>query len=214
MNIYCLSGLGADNSVFQFLSIPNVKFHFVDWIEPRPNEALKNYSKRLFENINLELPYSFLGVSFGGMIALEVASISSPTHCFSISSAVNRKELPWVYQWVLKTRVHSALPDFIFKKADPVLFHAFGLKSKAERLHFKTILRNTDVQFLKWALGSISSWEGQNSEKVISIHGTKDRVIPLPKRKVDLIIEGGSHVIVVQAAGVISDFIVEILKTD
>jgi esterase/lipase len=214
MNIYCFSGLGADNSVFQFLSIPNVKFHFVDWIEPRPNETLKNYSKRLCESINLELPYSFLGVSFGGMIALEVASIASPEHCFSISSAVNKKELPSVYRLLLKTKVYSALPDFVFKKANPVLFYAFGLKSKKEKLHFKKILQNTDVQFLKWALGAISSWEGQNSEKVISIHGIKDRVIPLPKRKVDLIIEGGSHVIVVQAARVISDFIGEILKTD
>jgi hypothetical protein len=198
MNIYCFSGLGADNSVFQFISIQNAKFHYVDWIEPELHETLKNYAKRLCESITLEPPYSFIGVSFGGMIALEVASIVSPEHCFSISSAVNKKELPLLYQRILKTRIHSILPDFIFKKANPVLFYAFGLKSKAEKRHFKKILLNPDVQFLKWAVGAISSWEGQNSEKVISIHGTKDRIIPLPKRKVDLIIEGGSHFMIVQ----------------
>lgn len=198
MNIFCFSGLGADNSVFQFLSIQNVKFHYVDWIEPKPNETLKNYSKRLCESITLEPPYSFLGVSFGGMIALEMACIASPEYCFSISSAVNRKELPLLYQWILKTRVHSILPDFVFRMANPVLFYAFGLKSKKEKRHFKKILLNTDVQFLKWALGAISSWDGQNSGKVISIHGTKDRIIPLPKRKVDLVIQAGSHFMIVQ----------------
>ncbi len=42
-----ISGLGADERVFQYLDVPVPDKNFVKWIDPRKNESLENYAARL-----------------------------------------------------------------------------------------------------------------------------------------------------------------------
>jgi hypothetical protein len=46
MKIYAISGLGADKRVFSNLSL-NYDIVHLDWIEPKPNESISEYSLRL-----------------------------------------------------------------------------------------------------------------------------------------------------------------------
>ena len=51
--IYCISGLGADYRVFKHLEKDFNLIH-IPWIEPKLNEDLLTYGKRLIQNINFQ----------------------------------------------------------------------------------------------------------------------------------------------------------------
>ncbi len=67
--IYYISGLGADERVFDFLTIKNINKTYIKWIEPLKNESLNSYSKRLIEQIDLSKEAILIGVPFGGIVA-------------------------------------------------------------------------------------------------------------------------------------------------
>jgi len=41
--VYCLSGLGADEKIFQRLQI-NARMKFIPWLQPFKNENIKHYA--------------------------------------------------------------------------------------------------------------------------------------------------------------------------
>lgn len=207
MNFYCFSGLGADKSVFQFLEIENTELHFVDWIEPLSNESLENYSQRLVSSLRLETPYSFMGVSFGGMIAIEASKITNPSNVFLVSSAQSSLEIPFLFRLLARTKLYNIVPDLFFRTPNFFAQFLFGTSCVTEKKLLNEIIRNTEVKFLKWALGAIVKWDPKENGMAIRIHGGKDRILPLRNQKIDLRIENGSHFLIVSHADQVSEFV-------
>ena len=79
-HIYLISGLGADERVFQFLDLSKIEHQFVKWNEPQRNESLASYCKKLTEQINQNQEIILIGVSFGGIIAQEIAKKAKITN--------------------------------------------------------------------------------------------------------------------------------------
>lgn len=52
-NVFFISGLGADNTIFQFLDLTYCKPVFLDWIKPDKREKLVDYALRLKEEYHL-----------------------------------------------------------------------------------------------------------------------------------------------------------------
>ncbi|MGN6647483.1 MAG: alpha/beta fold hydrolase, partial [Cytophaga sp.] len=70
MVLYFFSGLGADKRVFKKLRLPeHVEIRHVEWIQPQPEESLKNYVRRLSAVIQTDKPFCLIGLSFGGIVA-------------------------------------------------------------------------------------------------------------------------------------------------
>ena len=78
---YLFSGLGADHRAFQYLDVPGYAMIHVKWIEQEKNETLERYVKRLAKQITMPNPV-FIGLSFGGMVAIEVAKIVATEKLF------------------------------------------------------------------------------------------------------------------------------------
>ena len=53
-HIYLISGLGADERVFQNLDFGRLKPTFIKWIEPIKNETIEEYALRLSLQIKIE----------------------------------------------------------------------------------------------------------------------------------------------------------------
>ena len=212
MNFYCFSGLGADKSVFQFLEIEGVKFHYVDWIEPLNNESLEDYSQRLIGNLKLRTPYSFIGVSFGGMIALEASKNTDPTNVFLVSSAQSSLEIPKLFRLLERTKLYKIIPHRFFRTPNRFTHYLFGASRLEEKKILDNIIKNTDVKFLKWAFGAIVNWVPKENKKAIRIHGAKDRIIPIKSQMVNLSIGSGSHFMIVTHSGEVSEFISSYIK--
>lgn len=87
--IYILSGLGVDRRVFDKIDFGDLDVEFVDWITPLRNETLEDYTKRISLKITTENPV-LIGLSFGGMVAVEISKIIKTKKIILIASAKNK----------------------------------------------------------------------------------------------------------------------------
>ncbi|TNE56369.1 MAG: alpha/beta hydrolase [Bacteroidetes bacterium] len=211
--IYCLSGLGVDQRVFQALELDIYELVHISWIDPLKNESLDIYARRLFEQTQIDDDYLLMGVSFGGMIAVEVAKIKRPRKLILISSMINRHELSLHYRFLLRIGVHNWVPGNFFRNPGRLGAYFFGAKKENERGLLKKIMRDTDPIFLKWALGAISNWRNKADVDLFQIHGTRDKIISCPER-IKYEIVGAGHFAVFTHAHMVSESIKKILENE
>ena len=209
MTVYLIGGLGADVRVFDalMLTVPTV---FIDWIEPKDDESLKDYAQRLSTQIDKSQPFALLGVSYGGVIALEISQLLCPVLTIIISSVTHPNELPLLPRLANKLRLLRFIP-----KVTPPMFGVNYLFSAQNKRLLKLIVRDTDPSFVKWALQSLFAWEGcKLPSNFFRYHGTRDKLIPLRGEATK--VYGGGHFMVVdkglQISKVINNLLAEQLK--
>ena len=213
MKLYCISGLGIDQTPFEFLKIrSDYEFVYIDWIEPLNNESLRDYAIRLSEVIDDSEPFSLMGLSFGGMISIEIAKLKKPEHLILISSLAKPARMPRLYKLGRVIRIYNWFPFGLVKNNVRLTNKLFGIKGKAHQRVMRSVMEKTDASFLKWAVRSILTWKSDEDISHTLIHGTNDKIIPLLKSETDYIIPNGSHFMVVVKAGEISKIINGILK--
>jgi pimeloyl-ACP methyl ester carboxylesterase len=199
--VYLISGLGADESIFQNLDFKDAKPVFIKWIAPRVDDTLQTYAIRLSAQIETTHPI-ILGVSFGGMIAIEIAKYIDCQRVIIVSSAKTQYEIPFFYRFLGKLRLHRLIPITLFKQANLITYWFFGMQTNTERNLLKTILENTDSVFLKWAIHAILTWQHSTIiNKLIHIHGNQDRILPIKNlQNVDFTIKNGGHLMIFNQA--------------
>ena len=89
--VYVFSGLGADERVFHKIDFSSYDVHFIKWITPKKNESIESYALRLTLQITKPLPV-LIGLSFGGMMAVEVAKHIATEKIVLISSAKSKNK--------------------------------------------------------------------------------------------------------------------------
>ncbi|MEH3115893.1 alpha/beta hydrolase [Pedobacter terrae] len=214
MNTYFISGLGADQRIFSKLTLSEeIKIIHIDWIDPHKNESLEAYAERLSQIIDTSKPFALIGVSFGGMIAVEMAKLLKPVTTIIISSTMLSGHLPALYRFAGKLRLLNLIPAKLLKASNKLTQHYyFGTKSNSEKILLNRIIKDTDPHFLKWAIGSILSWENKiKPERIFHIHGTNDKILYSKKAIPDFVIESGTHFMVYQHARKISGIIDELI---
>lgn len=207
MKLYLIGGLGADERVFNYLRLDS-ETQIIKWIDPKPKEKLKDYSIRLLQQINQDEEFGILGVSFGGIIAIEISKLIKPKKLILVSSVETSAQLPQTYISIGKTQVLNLIPNQLIKPPKPLLGFLFGAKNK--RL-LKQIINDTEPEFIRWALNTIINWSNQETPiEAIRIHGTKDKLIPLKGEAIE--INDGGHFMIVDKAEEISKLINEQIK--
>lgn len=192
-NLYVFSGLGADKRVFNYLDFSKYNTTFIDWITPFEKETIEAYAKRLTAQITSEKPI-LIGLSFGGIIAIEVGKIIESEKIILIASAKNKTEIPFYYRFAGFLKLHKLIPTKLMKKSNFFSFWLFGIKNKENKNLLTEILKDTDENFLKWAIDKIVNWKNTTIPKNIKhIHGTADRILPIQFAKSDLQIIDGGH---------------------
>lgn len=210
--IYLIPGLGADQRVFQKLKLQG-SCENVAWIRPDPRESLSSYCRRLIEENNIQKGQVIIGVSFGGIIAMEVARQRKASQTIIISSVKSLKEMPSLFRLVGLLGLHKILPYTLFKKPFFILRYAFGPVSGSDYTLLKDIVRRTDLHFLKWAITSIVTWKPEEkAPNLVHIHGTKDRIFSAASLTDYLPIKGGGHFMVLNKAEEISRLIKEVME--
>lgn len=208
--IYFISGLGADSRAFRKIVFPeNFQIIHLDWISPEANESLKSYASRLALRIDATVPFYLVGLSFGGMLATEIAKERKPIHTFLISSIPTFKELPWYFRMAGSLSLQKLVPTGLLKKSNGIGLKFLGAKSEEERNLLRQLVIDSDPYFMKWALTCILTW--RNTERppcMTHIHGTTDNILPIRYTvKPNHIIKGGGHFMVYANAQEIIDII-------
>ncbi|MCC9138553.1 alpha/beta hydrolase [Pontibacter silvestris] len=212
--VYFISGLGADRRMFQFLRLPEDQPHeYVHWVEPlHVDEPLPAYVKRLSEQVHHPDPI-LVGLSLGGVAAIEMSKILQPRKTIIISSLSSRYALPWYYHIMGRLRLHRYTPISLLRSLHPLAPYFFGAQTSYEKKLLKEIILSMNEKYLRWSLGQLLMWQ---QEKILPdlthIHGTADKVLPLRYRPDIIKIQGGEHLMVMNRAEEISAILNKILK--
>ncbi|MES2431737.1 MAG: alpha/beta hydrolase [Bacteroidota bacterium] len=206
MNVYFISGLGADKRAFQKLTFPKSwTVYHIRYIENLKNEPLADYCKRLAEQIDTSTPFALVGLSFGGIIAVELNKIIQPQMTILISSISTQHQMPSILKISGKLKLHSLLPVYFIKQTTAITFWLFGAKRKFEKDLLIQIIHDTSPKFIKWAIGKVLTWKNnEKPENLYHIHGTADKLFPITKVTPDIKINGGGHFMVLIQAREIS----------
>jgi pimeloyl-ACP methyl ester carboxylesterase len=207
--IYLLSGLGADKRVFDFLDLSNHKLNHINWIDPLPDESIDSYAQKLTAQILTSKPI-LIGVSFGGIIAIEIGKLIKTEKVILISSAVTRNDIPFYYRFVGLLKLHKIIPSAALKNVNAITYWFFGIRDQKEKELLRAIIKETDQHFLKWAIQKIVNWQNKETLKnVIHIHGTSDRILPVSKP--DYKIQNGGHLMIVNKSHEVGELLNKLL---
>jgi esterase/lipase len=198
---YFISGLGADKRAFYKIQLPvNYDAVYLDWIKPLPDEGFSNYAKRFSELINTGEDFILIGLSFGGMLACEIAKLITPKKLIIISSLSCYKELPWYFRLAGKTRLHKIISPGVYKQAT-LLNRFMGAGNREMKAIVYNYVKNTDPEFIRWSLNIIVNWSHvDRPPNLIHLHGSNDHLLPCKYVKADYVIEKGGHLMVMNKA--------------
>lgn len=210
--VYVLSGLGVDQRVFEQMNFYAFEPRFIRWLIPHSSESLEHYSKRLLPQIRAEKPI-LIGLSFGGIIAIEIAQHIKVEKIILIASAKTRNEIPVYFRMIGKLNLLRIIPIGFLKSGNVISNWFFGLQSVRDRQLLKQILKDTDIVFLRWAIDQILNWKHKAIPmNVFHIHGTSDRILPIRNVSSDIQITGGGHFMTVNRAEEVSEALNILLK--
>lgn len=210
-NIYCISGLGADERVFAKLKIDNANLIYLPWAPIDKNESLEHYAKKMASQIPEQNPI-VMGLSFGGMLTTEIAKFMNVEHAILVSSSKTKHEFPQYNFLVRYIIMHDLIPYKLFRKPNRMAYKQFGITTEEGKQLLKDLLHDANPTLMTRSLQSIINWQNEAvPPKITHIHGTNDLVIPGKAVKADYWIEGGSHMMIYDRAEEISKIISTVL---
>jgi pimeloyl-ACP methyl ester carboxylesterase len=210
--IYFISGLGADWRVFQRLKLEGYRPVHIRWELPQRGESIEQYAQRLLAQVTTQQPI-FVGLSFGGLMAVEMAKLCTPTQVIVISSAVTGGQIPTYF------RIFRWLPLQLVVPGKRLLWAMYGLlcwlfdlRDPNDFSLFKQVLVDTDPWFLQWALNQVVNWRNVViPANLVHIHGGRDRIFPWGYRSAQVVVPEGGHLMVLTRAADLSRLLMDTL---
>lgn len=212
--IFCISGLGADEHAFSRLIIKNHELKVLPWLKPFKKETIAAYAGRMAELISEPSPI-ILGLSFGGMIAIEIAKQMPVEKIILISSIKTKKELPGWMRLTGKLKLHKILPVKSNRLTERFDNAQLGVSNKEEKAMVKAYRQNADMEHIAWGVDQILKWQNTFGDaRIFHIHGEYDRVFPVRNIIPTHLIKQASHIMILNRASEISDCINQILDSN
>jgi pimeloyl-ACP methyl ester carboxylesterase len=212
--VYFITGLGADSRSFKFLDLSFCDAHFIDWVVPMPLETLPSYAERLFTQINDEKA-TVVGLSFGGMLATEIAKKHPQTKVIIIASAKTYREIPPYLRFWRHVPIYKLHSQKVKNYSGNFVLSILGSKGEAQKKLQREILKDSNPAFTRWAMDAIVNWPNTIvPENITHIHGTADKLLPYRYVKADYAIEGGEHVMIMDMAAEVSALLKKLIATE
>lgn len=211
--IYCISGLGADERAFSRLKFDGYKVTCLPWLTPLPKETITEYATRMSQGIKAEKPV-LMGLSFGGMMSIEIAKLVAVEKVILISSIKSYKELP---RW-MKTagffRLNKIFPMRSFKLTEPIQNRFIGITKPDEIELVRSYRRNAPQVYMDWAINEVFKWRNDWQPPILyHIHGDADRIFPINQLVPTHIIKDGGHFMIMNKAAEVNAALKHILAS-
>jgi pimeloyl-ACP methyl ester carboxylesterase len=195
-------GIGANHLLFTKTLKAFPEAEFPAWQKPLPKESLADYAKRWAPSFSSK-PTVLVGMSFGGMVALELAKWLGPKSVVLLSSCwETRAILP---RFRALERVSRWVPDSLVRGGIRTLGAPITARRQKVDSADKGLLvqmsQELDLPFARWACYSASTWrfslstEGKPAYPLFALHGRQDPVIPLVEAAWVEVVEDGRHLL-------------------
>ncbi len=213
MKVYCISGMGADFSLYENIIWPDgFEPIALPWLEPSKKENLEEYALRVAEPINLSQPFVLCGISMGGICAQIIAAQLKPAKLILLSTVKGKHEMPWPMRWFSGKLLSRYVPARVFRWMAFMSTPILGLKMSDDHRAFRKMMAQLSPEYYRWALYQIANWQApKNVMPILHVHGSSDQVFPAYFIKNAVSVAGGSHLMVQQKPAEVSSFIKEFL---
>lgn len=199
LQVYAIPGLGTDWRIFSQLE-RFVPLRYLDWLPPEPGESLSAYAARMALPIQGDR-VCLMGVSFGGIVAQEIARLREVERLVIVSGIKDPKEKP------LFLRMFRRLPLYQLSRGRwrvatlPFWGPLFGVRKREEQRLLQAIFARFDDEYRMWAIRQMANWEGPRPRvPFLHIHGTRDKVFPIRRLSGVTPVAGGTHFLIYQDA--------------
>jgi pimeloyl-ACP methyl ester carboxylesterase/N-acetylglutamate synthase-like GNAT family acetyltransferase len=206
-----LPGLGTIGRLFdpQRKAFPHLEVPTC--FDPHRGESLPEYGRRMAASLASGPSDLVLGgVSFGGMVALEMARHLPARAVVLIASATSGQALTRVARAL--ARAGRTLPAPALNPPRPlwpVAAWAFGTRTREERALLYDLIQTSRPDLVKWGLGAIVGWRPAAGPAcaIRQIHGSNDRLIGARRVRAEVVVPGGGHLINVTHAAEVNAFL-------
>jgi len=212
LKVYFIPGIGADYRLFTHIRLPEgYTPSYVHWIDPIENERLGDYAFRLTGQFDTSEPFILVGLSLGGMMAVEIAKRIRPVCTIIISSIPVTDHLPGYFRVAGRLGMGKLIsPSFL--KAASSAKHALTMHPASNRRLMFDIIRDGDDRFIRWAINAVLEWDNREiPQPFFHIHGTRDEIFPIGLTSPTHIVEKGGHMFVVSHPEKANQFLKEII---
>lgn len=220
--IYLLGGIGCGKNIFGRMSWPEgSEVRFIEWKEVRRGEDFSRYCVRLASGIKFGENDVLLGVSLGGVAALEIASANSCVKAVVlVSSPVNASEYSRTLSFFTKCVPAWSLPLGLLENVRVKSFLVTGSAAGKYARQASRFFVPLGKRYYKTAVAAIRRLDGTLVEKVSAsgcrverIHGMEDTLFPAERLSTPaLMVDGGTHLMVYVKAGEVSSVLEKVLE--
>ena len=215
IHVYCMPGLAANSSIFEFIELPEDRYriHLLDWVIPLQNESLKEYAQRMCRHIKHDNAV-LLGVSFGGVVVQEMAQFLNLKRLIIVSSVKCKRELPRRMRYASKSKLFRILPTSMVNHIDVLGRLPLGDFARKRIELYKKYLSVTDTRYLDWAIENMVCWDQREPlQEIVHIHGDKDEIFPYKYIEGCITVPGGTHIMIINRFRWFNEHLEEIILT-
>ena len=210
-HLYCISGFGADERVFGKLDFADNDVHFIQWKIPEKKESLAHYAERMRQEIVHSNPI-VIGLSFGGMMAVEIAKIISTEKIILMSSIATVDEMPFSMKLAGALHVNKFIPLRPSAILAPLENYNLGVRTPEEKKLVSEYRKNINLVYSAWAIEQILQWKNRwYPENAVHIHGSRDHIFPLKYIRADYVIQGSGHLCLMDKSDEVSKVLQQII---
>jgi len=213
INVYFVSGLTANCSVFDLLKLPEgFNKKYIEWIIPDEEDSLAEYAYKMSESIDTTQPFVLVGYSFGGIIIQEMNSFLRPEKNILLASVKSYEEFPPLLRFGRKIKFAERFPWWSLADNNKVKEFLARYIYQARDIDMFKYVSYTDPVYMKWSVNQLLHWiPSQECPNLYHIHGTRDITFPQKYIQNAFFIKRGDHLMVMKRAEQVSNILSEIL---
>lgn len=210
MTIYLVPGLANDKRIFKNLSEYLSDYNLV-YLEHLPttdlDETIEQYVNRLIMDYgDFDENSVIIGMSLGGIIATELSKKIKFRRVVLISTVKHKSELPLLIRAAKKFNIH--IPPILIKSSIKPISIFLGVTNSDGADYIHKMINDANEEHIIWAQRAAAKWENRLiPDNYIHIHGTNDEIFPFKYIKPTHKIEAGTHYMIMDRAGEISEII-------
>lgn len=199
-----LPGMTPSRRIFEKLAPHLAGCEMIDWGQPSRAITITEYARTLVDKYGIDSTSDLLGVSFGGIVAQEIASHCGARLCFVVSSISSPAEIRPAQRVLARLPQQCQLSAL---RAIGNLAHAWpkatGSTVRARKFYGR------EGEWFRWATTAVLQWQPQptGSTKIIRIHGDRDRTFPQSAKYADHLFAGAGHLLAITHSHALAEII-------
>ena len=208
--------MGADERLLAPQRALHADIEVPRWITPlHEDEPLASYAKRFAATLDTFRPFHLGGISFGGMLAQEVARHVNAERLFLLSTCTSRHGIPHG----LRLAGDFILPCLV----TPILNPLKALPSRIRSLgpsHLlacnrlvQEMVRDCPAEVVRWSLKALLGWDGHHDPlpPVVHVKGERDALLPPYLCRPTHVVRGAGHLMSMTHAPEVNAILAEYL---